>query len=198
MSTKHAFSRRDVLRGSLYGGLGIAANGLMGASSALAKDEQAVLALPSVAHAMWVHGHSMQIEFPDRIPEVRRAGFYIHIRGTSNTTNWFHFAVPTPVLVDDKRLRVGSVMVVFTTGSNIAQVTNVHVYDGDRIIVAHDGLNLSGKIGFRRFDVPAHPQAQLGIGISIGVRFLSEPDSQPKDYLMDFVAAGCDFLPPLP
>jgi ribose transport system substrate-binding protein len=41
MDTKHGVSRRDVLRASLYGGLGMAAYGLMGASSALAGQEEA-------------------------------------------------------------------------------------------------------------------------------------------------------------
>ena len=36
---------------------------------------------------------------------IRRAGFYTYLYGKANTDNWFHFAVPTPVIVDGKRLR---------------------------------------------------------------------------------------------
>ncbi len=65
----------------------------------------------ALAHAMWVHGHNMQIEHPDRLQSVWRAGMYIRVEGKPGLSNWFHFAIPTPVIVNGNRLRADSVMV---------------------------------------------------------------------------------------
>ena len=146
-----------------------------------------------LAHAMWIHGHSMQIEYPDRVDSVRRAGFYIRIEGKPGMGNWFHFAIPTPVMVNDNRLRVGSVLIRFRTGSGDAFVSAVHVYDGERRIARHDNLHLApGKWHTERFDVPGDPEIRWGLGISIGVGFGVE---QMISHRMEFSSAGCDFLP---
>ena len=99
----------------------------------------------ALKQAMWTHGHGMAIEVPDRIASTWRAGFFIRVVGKPNTTNWFHFHIPTPVIVKDKRLAINSAMLRFRTGSAQAAVTNVHIFDGDGRIAAQDGLNLSPK-----------------------------------------------------
>ncbi|TRU88218.1 MAG: hypothetical protein EWV54_10905 [Microcystis novacekii Mn_MB_F_20050700_S1D] len=58
----------------------------------------------ALAEAMWAHGHSMQIEYPNNLVKIWKAGFYIEVEGKPNTDNWFHLAIPTTVIVDDKRL----------------------------------------------------------------------------------------------
>ena len=147
----------------------------------------------TLAQAMWDHGHSMQIEYPDRLHSSWRPGFDIRVEGTPNTDNWFHFAIPTTVIVNEDRLRVNSVMLRFRTGSNSAFVHAVHIYDGENRIASHDGLRLSPRDwSFQRFDVPVHPEILWGLGISIGVRF---EGTQPADNRMEFSSAGCDFNP---
>ena len=88
-------------------------------------------------------------------------------------------------------LRAGSVLLRFRTGSADAWVEQVHVYDGDIKIAQHAGLRLSGEHPFERFEVPAHPEVQGGLGVSIGAAFGAEPLS----HAMEFIAAGCDFIP---
>lgn len=144
----------------------------------------------ALAHASWIHGHSMQIEHPDQITSIWRAGFYIRIIGNSGTYNWFHFAIPTPVIVNDRRLKVGSVMLCFRTLSGDASVNNVHVYDAEQKIAEHNNLRMTGEHPFERFEVPGHPEARFGIGISIGVSFGVES----MNHGMEFSSAGCDFL----
>ena len=145
----------------------------------------------TIAEAMWTHGYSMQIEYPDRLARVWKAGFYIEVEGQPNSTNWFHFAIPTTVIVNDNRLRAESVMLLFDTLSTDALVRDVHIYDGDARIATHNGVNLSGNAGFVRFDIPNNPNVKWGIGISIGVSFGNGPASRT----MRFKSAGCDFLP---
>lgn len=149
------------------------------------------MVMAGLAHAMWIHGTSMQIEYPDRMASVRRAGSGVLVEGKPSTTNWFHFAIPTPVIVDDNRLRVGSVLIDFKTMSADATVEHVHVFDGNHRIAEFNDVNLSGAIGMRRFDVPDHPEVKFGIGVTIGVGFGVEMMS----HQMAFIAAGCDFLP---
>ncbi|MDR4484418.1 MAG: DUF6623 family protein [Nitrospirales bacterium] len=146
----------------------------------------------TLAQAMWSHGHSMQIEYPDRIQAVWRTGFYIRVEGNSNTSNWFHFAIPTPVIVNDNRLSLGSVMIRFRSASDKAFVHAVHIYDGETKVAFHDGLRLAPQGGFDwpRFDVPTHPKVKWGLGISLGVTFEGTNETENR---MEFSSAGCDF-----
>ena len=148
--------------------------------------------LPTIklAQAMWTHGHSLQIEVPNNLARTWRAGFYVELEGNPNIDNWFHFAIPSKVIVKDKRLRVGSVMLLFETLSADAIVRDVHVYDGDEKIAEHNGVNLTGNAGFVRFDVPNHPPIKFGLGISIGVHFGGGAGAR----IMRFKSAGCDFI----
>ncbi len=177
-------NRREMLRLSGMGVLGGAAAGALAPSKAKAAEGDF-----NISYASWIHGHSMQIEYPDRIDFTWRAGFYIRIEGKPGTTNWFHFAIPTPVIIDDVRLRLDAAALRFTTGSVDAFVRDVDIYDGEKLIAAHKGVNLSGENAFAKFIVPDQPQVRWGIGISIGVSFGVEMMS----HRMEFISAGCDF-----
>ena len=146
----------------------------------------------ALKQAMWTHGHAMAVEVPDRIASTWRAGFFIRVVGKPNTTNWFHFHIPTPVIVKDKRLMIDSAMIRFRTGSTQAAVTNVHIFDGEGRIAAHDGLNLSpqGNFAFQRFDAAGKPDVLWGTGVTVGVRFGTGTDAQRT---MEFSSAGIDF-----
>lgn len=142
--------------------------------------------------AMWVHGTGIEIEFPDTVESVWRAGFFTRIVGRPNTTNWLHFHVPTPVIVKDRRLMVDSAMLRYRCGSPSAAVHAVHVFDGDGRIAAHDGMSRhpGGGFAFERFDVVGKPDVRWGTGISIGVRF---GGGSAEARTIEFAAAGIDF-----
>jgi hypothetical protein len=144
------------------------------------------------AQATWIHGHSMQIEFLDRVSSVWRAGYFIRVGGRQNTENWFHFAIPTPVIVSDRRLRAGAVLLRFRTNSDSAFVHAVHIYDGENKLAGHDNLRLSPRTwNLQRFDIPNDPEIRWGIGISIGVRFQG---ASSTDNVTEFSSAGSEFL----
>jgi hypothetical protein len=177
-------NRREVLKLSGMGMVaGVAAGALM---SSPAKAEEGEF---KISYASWIHGHSMQIEYPDRIVSEWRAGFALKIEGMPGTDNWFHFAIPTPVIIDDVRLRADAVMLRFLTGSVDAFVRDVHVYDGETRIAVFNDLYLSLENGFVRLPLPDRPRMAWGLGISIGVGFGVEM----LDHHMEFIAAGCDF-----
>lgn len=145
-----------------------------------------------IANASWTHGTSIQVELPQQIESMTRFGFYTRIVGKANTTNWFHFAIPTPVIVDNDRKQVGPVILRFTTATANAVVRDVHIYDGEARIAAHDGVNLFGNQSFVRYGVAHCPAVLWGVGISIGVTF---GGGTSNDRTMNFIAAGCDFRP---
>jgi subtilisin family serine protease len=142
----------------------------------------------TLIHASWIHGCAVDVEFPERLASMRRMGFYSLCDGQPNSFNWFHFAIPTPVIVDARRLRLDSVMLFFYTDADVA-VTNVHVWDGDVRLQAYDGLSLSGAHPFERFDVLDRP-VRWGICVSVGVRF----GGAAQPHRIAFVSAGGDFI----
>ena len=143
-----------------------------------------------IAHAMWIHGHSLRIEYPDRMDgDTRQGGAYYKLIGNRNSENWFHVAVPTALIVEGRRLRLDSVMLRFRTDK--ARVTKVHVYDGETRIASHEGLTLEPEDWlFARFDIPdPKPEIFWGVGISFKGEFGA---IAPRK--IEVSAAGADFL----
>lgn len=145
-----------------------------------------------ITQALWTHGHTVTVEYPDRLRSVWRAGFFSRLTGRPRTTNWLHFAVPTDLIVEDKRQMIDSAMLRFRTPGSGARVTNVHIYDGEHRIAAYDGLNLAHPaFGFDRFAVPGRPDVVWGLGLSIGVSFDGSSDAQNT---IEFSSVGCDLV----
>ncbi|BBC26490.1 DUF6623 family protein [Pseudanabaena sp. ABRG5-3] len=151
----------------------------------------------ALAHAMWIHGHSMTIERTDRVALLERKGFFIRVIGFPFSANWFHFAIPTPVIVNDDRLRVGSVLLRFRTGSGTF-LKAVHVWDGETRILTDDSIDPETSEDFRmsRFDVPDNPEVRWGVGISLNVEFGDSAgfSGDQRPLMFDVSSAGCDFL----
>ena len=58
----------------------------------------------ALENATWIHGNAALVEHPTDIESQRYFGFYNRVIGKPNTTNWIHFALPTPVIEDGVRL----------------------------------------------------------------------------------------------
>jgi hypothetical protein len=138
---------------------------------------------------MWIHGTSVNVEFPDRLLLARKTGSFASFIGKPNTENWFHFAIPTPVIDQGRRLKIDSVVLQFLTKPDV-WVTNVHIYDGYYKIAAHDHLSLTGNQWYKRFDVN-DKYVRYGLGISIGVRF---GRNELERHFINFYSAGGNFL----
>lgn len=143
-----------------------------------------------ITQALWTHGHTVKVEYQDRLSSIWRAGFFARLVGRRGTTNWIHFAIPTDLIVRDKRQMLDSAMLRFRSPGSGARVTNVHVYDGERRIAAFDGLNLKhSDFGFDRFTIPGRPDVFLGLGISVGLAFDGAGDAENT---IEFSSVGCD------
>ncbi|MHC4517282.1 MAG: DUF6623 family protein [Planctomycetota bacterium] len=184
-------NRRNLLRLSGAGALGALVLNGMTPQKALAQPQEF-----NIPYASWIHGHSMEIEYPDRMASAIRRGYAYQVEGKPGTTNWFHFAIPTPVIINDVRLQVDSIMLRMTTGSIDSFVRDVHIYDGERRIAVHNEVYLAEDNWFVRFPVPETPYLLWGLAISLGVGFGVEMMS----HTMDFISVGADLVirPPEP
>lgn len=126
-----------------------------------------------LAQAMWTHGHAVRIETPDHLSAVWRSGTFVRIVGKQAQSAWLHYSIPTPVIVTDRRLTAGSVMIRSrTVPQNDAWIEAVHVYDGENRIAAHDGRHDNSRDwSFLRYEVPGTPEVRWGVGVSIKVKF---------------------------
>lgn len=147
--------------------------------------------LPEIAHRMWIHGTSVQVEFPERLSSIRRLGYYTSVVGEPDSSNWFHFAIPTPSVVDNDGKPIGSVSLSFRTGIQ-AVVRDVHIWDGFTNLARHNDINLTGTQYHKRLGIANVPHVGEGIGVSIGVDFGAGFSFHRR---IIFVGAGCDFRP---
>ena len=138
--------------------------------------------------AMWVHGHSATIELnnlgrgpgedvggrPWTAIEGLRVGWGVEYRCQDNSSYWFHFAVPTPVIDDGVRARLRRVMLLFTAGTGVT-LSAVHVWDGPNRVFTQDGLAIGGTNvslinGRNSFALPDR-EVLWGIGVSVLFHF---------------------------
>ncbi|MGW4928609.1 DUF6623 family protein [Agromyces sp. NPDC004153] len=145
----------------------------------------------AIEQAQWVHGTDLHVEVDANVESLIRFGFFTRVVGKPNTTNWYHFAIPTPVIVSNNRLAFARAMLRLVTGGGNAVVRDVHIYDGSARIAAHQSVNLSGSLPFAVFGVPHKPDVFWGAGISIGV---TTGGGTAAERRMDFISAGIDFL----
>ena len=148
--------------------------------------------MPDSKFASWVHGSSMQIEYPNRVTSVRHTGPFVRIQGAEAQNTWVHFPIPTPAVVNGIRMKVDTALVSFRTRGS-ATVHEVIVYDGEKRIAEHTDLNLQDDHLDARFDVPGSPEVNQGINITVGVLFGTKvPDVRSMQ--IEIIGAGIEFL----
>jgi hypothetical protein len=153
--------------------------------------------------AMWTHGHGANIELNDRgrgpgddiggrewtAVEGLRVGSGVEYRCQDDSDYWFHFAIPTPVIKDDVRMRLRRAMVLFTAGTGVT-LSALHVWDGPNRVFVRDGMGIGGSNVSLADDRNAFalPDREVlwGIGISVLFHF-ADPGS------VTLHTAGVDF-----
>jgi hypothetical protein len=149
----------------------------------------------AIKQAMWVHGTSVQAE---------RAGYFINKRRpawgaefSTQGSEWFHFAVPTPVIFGGQNSTLQKVFVLYKT-SLTAKITQVHLFDAAVKVQEFLNLQLSGDhtqaLDGQNTWMPNPVHVKFGLGISIFVEFGSATVSGVPT--ITFSSAGADFLIP--
>ena len=157
--------------------------------------------------AMWIHGNAV---VPEISPYDIGGTYYQDRKGWGATYtvheppsaiwpwhNWYHFQIPTPVILDDARPVLVKVFVLYQT--SYVSVTDLHVYDGATKIRAFGGFKFSGNhiggIDASNSWIIGPPVTILyGLGISVGVLF-NDPPVTPDAWIL-FASAGADFAQP--
>jgi hypothetical protein len=151
--------------------------------------------------SFWIHGSGVIAEREGYFISKQRAGYGAYFTSQNEPGKggeWFHFAVPTPVIVDGQRSVLKKVYVFYKTDLS-ANITAIHIYDGTKKIAAFDSLSLgkdhSSNIDkFNSWTILNSPALGYGLGISIHVDFgKATPDRVPG---ILFTTAGADFETP--
>jgi len=148
--------------------------------------------MPDRKFTSWVHGSSMQLEYPNRVTSVRHTGPFVRIEGAAGQNTWVHLPVPTPTVAEGTPMRVGAGLVSFRTRDR-ATVHEVVVYDGEKRIAEHTGLALQGDHLDARFEVPGNPEVGRGINITLGVSFSDSPPDV-RSMQIEIIGAGAEFF----
>jgi len=109
-----------------------------------------------------------------------------------NHGNWFHFSIPTPVFLEDKRATLGSVFALFSIDRGL--LDQVFVFDASKQLLFLGELNVSGNHlggldGGNSFVVN---HDAIGFGVCFSVHFPAFGD--PKGADLHIAAAGADFF----
>lgn len=170
----------------------------------------------SLTFATWLPGNGAQPEFPP-FSQRRMAGSGL-FGGTDTSTNFFHFPITTPVIFQDRRLRLAKAFVLYKmmfctvenvqlwSGSQRIAVFNVPQEPGlvrDHPLIDRNGF-IAAKTAFDMapaFDGPKEfPQ---GLSITVKVRFDSQLSVQlfggtqlmPRNEgKIEFFSAGADWV----
>ncbi len=138
-------------------------------------------------YEFWLHGTSVQVEYPGRVQYIRRAGYYTDVRQDSGTENWFNFPIVTPTLHAGKKMRHSEAYLHVDVLAN-AKLDRVHIWDGDRCVKKFDDLGLTRQNVERTFSIPKHV-VRHGLLISVHVEFLKGEEQGQ----VHFVGAGASF-----
>ena len=139
----------------------------------------------------WVHGSSMQVEYPNRVTSIRHTGPFVRIEGAEGQNTWVHFPIPTLTVADGKATHAEAALVSFRTRPH-ATVHEVIVYDGEKRIAEHMDLGLQGDNLDARFEVPGAPEVQKGMSVTVGVTFGNNcPDVRSMQ--IEIVGVGIEF-----
>jgi hypothetical protein len=143
---------------------------------------QEVLALSAI------HGNTARAEHPERLEMGRATGPAGIFVGVAQAT-WLHIGPTIPNLLQDTGVRLHNVRLCVRLHGG-ARISEVHVWDGDRILEKHvlelrpgsapDSIRL-------QLGVAAKPLLLDGVEISIGVAF-DEPGR------VDVISAGCSLI----
>jgi len=135
----------------------------------------------------WLHGTGVQVEYPDRVQYIRRAGYYTEVRQNPGTWNWFGFPIATPTVHSGNKMKHSEAYLHVDVHQN-AKVDKVHIWDGDRCVKKFDSLGLAHQHVEKTFTIPKQ-RVRHGLLISVYVDFLEGEELGQ----VNFVGAGASF-----
>jgi len=146
-------------------------------------------------YEFWTHGVNVHIEYPDRIVgmtgdrrgEPRRSGWGTLVHQKENTTNWFHFAIPTPVIINNQEVTLSFIRFRAEINES-ARIDMIHFRHDNRIIFSQE-VNITNRSVDETFQSPG-TMIRKGLALCIQISFLPGDDRG----MVIFKGAGGSFL----
>ncbi|MFI7448559.1 DUF6623 family protein [Nonomuraea sp. NPDC049714] len=120
----------------------------------------------SKLYASWQHGFTAVAEKPST--SALRQGFGVTFTLPANGGDWIHLAIPTPVIVEDRRAGLDRVLIFFNARETSA-LLHVHVWDGPNQILVRDNLEIKGDHSHGIDGNNVFPVGRDGIGWGCGI-----------------------------
>jgi hypothetical protein len=147
--------------------------------------------------AMWVHGNIVEVQLPALVFQGRFDWGTKYSALRDRHDNWFHFSMPTPVIVDDIRPPLVKIFVFYN--AEFATIREVRARDGPREVKRFDNLNLTGDHSFNIDSSNSwviDPPITILFGLGISLRATISPDVESPPRGLIFTTAGADFRSP--
>lgn len=163
--------------------------------------------------ASWAHGNAVVTELPSGLL-VRHWGWGTELQFTfaanqSPPAAWCHIPIPTPVILNDARLKVRNLYLLYKTGQHTA-IDSIHIFDGPNRIHTEDFINGSGNSPLRRtgnhstgidgrntIALPSDHEVLWGMSIAFKLvpvaLTVSSPPVDPEGTVL-ITTAGADFF----
>lgn len=130
-----------------------------------------------IRHEFWVHGVDVQIEYPENIVGLtgeepvspRRSGWGTLVHQKANTSNWFHFAIPTPTLIGDKEVQL-SFIGLRAEINDTARIDTIHIRHDNHVLVTED-VNITNCSVDETFQCP-RTIMRHGLALCVHISFL--------------------------
>jgi hypothetical protein len=147
--------------------------------------------------ARWVHGNAFQPEDLTNITRMERKGWGLEVWGKPDSIAWFHVPVITPVIIDNERLKLGAVFVLYTCTSTPpphldlggSRLLHLYIYDGKEKIKEFPYLQLC----LDGWTIEPHIEIYYGLGLSVCVEFKPFANNYIEPVQFTFHTAGADF-----
>lgn len=125
--------------------------------------------------------------------DAREGSSVIKKAGASASHAWTKFIIATPVMVNDRRLKLSRAIFRFKTGST-AFVSIVLVYDAEKQVARFDDLMLRGALQDAAWEIPNNPEVWWGVTISAQIKLTPEVAGERREDWVTFYTAAIEFI----
>jgi L-gulono-1,4-lactone dehydrogenase len=138
------------------------------------------------------HGHEARVEHPDRLEALTAFGFCLSARGRPGIDTWLHIAIPTPVIVDGRRLGADHVTLRFRAGPR-SRIRAVHLHDGETRIAA-EGEIAAEPGRWHDWSIALAQPSRVYWGISLSVQVAFGEGGSSAERTFELSSVGCAFV----
>ncbi|MGW0807854.1 DUF6623 family protein [Nonomuraea sp. NPDC002799] len=139
--------------------------------------------------AMWIHGNAVIPETPQLLHQCTRFGFGTQVKLHRNTKQWFHVAMPTPVIIGGVRPKLKRVFILGNSDVSSC-ITRVHIFDNTNRLEDRAVTICGDKLAIRTENTIALNHT---IFFGLGITMFMNSDSGSFEASYFFAGFGADW-----